>query len=89
MFSFMKPHQGIDASLAYQSASLTLSGLIDVQTRSAPHRVALKDHDTQYTYAQLDRRTTKMAHYLTHQGLTRGDRVAVLSENRLEYVELL
>ena len=89
MFSFMKPHQGIDESLAYQSASLTLSGLIDVQTRSAPHRVALKDHDTQYTYAQLDRRTTKMAHYLTHQGLTRGDRVAVLSENRLEYVELL
>ena len=56
MFSFMKPHQGIDASLAYQSAGLTLSGLIDIQTCSAPDRVALKDHDTQYTYAQLDRR---------------------------------
>ncbi|MBT6506282.1 MAG: AMP-binding protein, partial [Marinovum sp.] len=85
----MKPHQGIDASLAYQSAGLTLSGLIDIQTCSAPDRVALKDHDTQYTYAQLDRRTTRLAHYLADQGLCRGDRVAVLSENRLEYVELL
>ena len=40
------------------------------------------------TYAQLGERVNRLAHAFAAKGVGRGDRIAVLSENRLEYPEL-
>jgi fatty-acyl-CoA synthase len=39
-------------------------------------------------YAQLERETNSLAHWLIEQGIGRGDRVAILAKNRFEFIEL-
>lgn len=41
------------------------------------------------TFAQWNRRTNRMAHWLLHRGVRRGDRVGVLAQNCLEMLDLL
>src|SRR5262245_2930851 len=40
------------------------------------------------TYAQLDRRAIQLARFFQRAGLSMGDHIAVLLENRLEYLEV-
>src|SRR3954454_9716076 len=40
------------------------------------------------TYAELERRSLKIAHFLDRHGLRVGDHVAVLMDNRPEYFEV-
>lgn len=49
---------------------------------------ALQHGKTIRTYAQLNSRVNRLTQVLSARGLRRGDRIAVLSENRAEYVEL-
>ena len=79
----------INLGLTMQSAHLSLGELISEQTLKTPSQIALKDCEKTYTYYEFDRRTSQFAQFLQDQGLQRGDRVAVLSENSSEYVELL
>lgn len=55
--------------------------------RKAPNRPAFTFGQTQLTYEQMDRRITRMARGLQQLGVTRGDRVAVFMQNRLEVIE--
>lgn len=55
--------------------------------RHWPERIALVDGARTRTYAELDGRATAIALALQQLGLEVGDRVAVLQENRIEYVE--
>jgi len=41
------------------------------------------------TYAELNRRANRLARALRHRGLERGDAVALLCSNRVEFVEVL
>ncbi len=50
-------------------------------------RVAVVDAAGRYTYAETDRRARRLAAVFLAHGLGRGDRVAILSETRREYVE--
>ncbi|MGW4891929.1 class I adenylate-forming enzyme family protein [Kitasatospora sp. NPDC004240] len=50
-------------------------------------RTAVLDGDRHLTYAELDRRTDALATALLSLGVRRGDRVAVVSHNRLEVLE--
>ncbi|WP_209121035.1 class I adenylate-forming enzyme family protein [Alkalihalobacillus sp. BA299] len=49
---------------------------------------AIKDSRGTITFAQLKRNTCQLAHALLNEGLSKGDRVAILMSNRREHVEL-
>lgn len=55
-----------------------------MQTRLHPERLALEDAQRSLTYRELDARTRRLAGALAARGVARGDRIAVLSENRGE-----
>jgi acyl-CoA synthetase (AMP-forming)/AMP-acid ligase II len=55
--------------------------------RRWPERVALVDGQRRRTYRELDGRATRLARALAGLGLEPGERVAVVQENRIEYVE--
>ena len=52
------------------------------------NRPAILFRDRALSYAQLEQRSNRLAHALLALGLQRGDRVAVVSPNRPEIVEL-
>ncbi|MDP5055160.1 MAG: AMP-binding protein [Congregibacter sp.] len=59
--------------------------------RLSPQREALIDPDSgrRLCYGELDERVRRLANGLVSQlGLARGDRVAILSKNCTEYLEL-
>jgi fatty-acyl-CoA synthase len=76
------------SALPAQAARLSLSGLMLQQAARTPDRVALECGPRSLTYRELHARAARLADALRARGLVAGDRVAVLSENRGEYVEL-
>ena len=80
---------GIDPALAVGAAGLTLGHLLIEQCRRNAGRLAVVDGERRFTYADFNERVNRLAHVLHGEGIGRGDRVAVLSENRGEYLELL
>ena len=54
-----------------------------------PERVALVDSDREITYAQLEERTNRLAHYLQSQGVQPGDKVGIYSRNTIEAIEAM
>lgn len=66
-------------------------GMIPAKTaRLTPGREALIDvaSGRRMTFGELDERVRRLANGLLDQGLVKGDRVAVLSRNCIEYMEL-
>lgn len=55
--------------------------------RRWPEQVALVDGERQRSYRELDEQATRLARALVGLGLAPGERVAVVQENRIEYVE--
>ncbi len=55
-----------------------------------PGREAIRDLGTNrsFTYADLDRRVDAMAAYLSSLGIGRGDRIAVLAHNGVEFFDI-
>jgi fatty-acyl-CoA synthase len=75
-------------SLTAQAALLTITGLFRQQVARHPERVALECDGQRWTYRELGERVDRLARALTARGLRCGDRIAILSENRADYVEL-
>ncbi|GAA3239417.1 fatty-acid--CoA ligase FadD5 [Pseudonocardia petroleophila] len=71
-----------------QSFSVTVGELVAEQARSAPDQVALEEAGRTWSYRELDDRVARLAGVLLTYGVRHGDRVAVLAENRHEYLEL-
>jgi fatty-acyl-CoA synthase len=68
--------------------------LVDISAKRAaltPDRIAFVDVLTQrtLTYAALDDRASRAAGLLKAHGVARGDRVAILCRNRIEFFEIL
>jgi len=59
-----------------------------MRARVHPDRTAVDDGVRRFTYGELAGRTRRLAGALEACGVARGSRVAVLSENRLEYLEV-
>ena len=83
------PHDPVDFTLARQATSLTLGALIGLRVRCHPERIAVEENGRQLSYRLLDERSNRLGHLLAERGVRRGDRIAILSENRSEYIELL
>jgi hypothetical protein len=62
--------------------------LISATALRTPDAVALDDGTRTLTYAAFEARANRTASALRAQGVGPGDRIAVLSEKRLEYLEL-
>ena len=74
--------------LPMRAGQLTVSGMFQQQVARHPDRIALEFEGRQLSYRALAQRVASVAGALSAQGLQRGDRIAILSENRLEYAEL-
>ena len=59
------------------------------RARKTPQHTALIHGDDRTSYAELHRRTTRLAHVLRAAGIGRGDRVAYLGPNHPSYLETL
>ncbi|WP_216827489.1 class I adenylate-forming enzyme family protein [Alkalihalobacterium elongatum] len=66
----------------------TLGALAKKTFSQYSEKTAVKDSRGTITYGQLKSNVCKLAHALLNEGLTKGDRVAILMSNRREHVEL-
>jgi len=71
-----------------QESRSTVASLFAAHARTSPNRRALVDGDVTRTYGELRERVSRLAGHLHARGVRTGDRVAVLSRNRGEYIEL-
>ncbi len=75
-------------ALVRRSAASTVASLIAMQARLHPAKPALEDGARRTSYGELDERTRRLASALAARGVGRGSRIGILSENRLEYLEV-
>jgi fatty-acyl-CoA synthase len=81
-----------DVSQAFEQRRATNWGIwhwLERRADIAPQRTALADSEAQLSYWALRDRVASAAGALRGMGVRRGDRLAILSVNRAEYVEVL
>ena len=66
--------------------ALNIADLAEHAIDAVPDRVALICGDDQLTYAQLEDKANRLAHYLLDQGVTKDDKVGLYCRNRNEIV---
>ncbi len=75
------------SDLARAASSVSVNGIFQRAFRIFADRVAVTSGDESWTYAELGERAERLAAALWALGVRKGDRVAVLSETRPEYVQ--
>jgi fatty-acyl-CoA synthase len=70
------------------SSLLTLSESVAAHARTQPHKIGARDSKRALTYGQWDDRTSRLANALLGLGLVKGDRVALLAYNTIEWLEI-
>ncbi len=71
------------------TVSYNIADLVEHAIDLMPDRVALAGDGREVTYAQLEERANKLAHYLQEQGVQPGDKVGIYSRNTIEAVEAM
>jgi 3-oxocholest-4-en-26-oate---CoA ligase len=66
--------------------ALNIADLAEHAIDAVPDRVALISGDEQLTYAQLEEKANRLAHYLNDQGVKKDDKVGLYCRNRIEIV---
>jgi acyl-CoA synthetase (AMP-forming)/AMP-acid ligase II len=66
--------------------ALNIADLAEHAIDAVPDRVALICGDDQLTYAQLEEKANRLAHYLIDQGVKKADKVGLYCRNRIEIV---
>jgi len=69
--------------------ALNIADFVEHSIDLNPERVALLDSDREITYAQLEERTNRLAHYLQDRGVKPGDKVGIYSRNTIEAIEAM
>ena len=71
-----------------RASSYTIGDLLRQQVKKTPNAVAIVENGKHVTYASFEERVNRLANFLLASGMGRGQRAAILSENRAEYLEL-
>jgi 3-oxocholest-4-en-26-oate---CoA ligase len=66
--------------------ALNIADLAEHAIDAVPDRVAFISGDEQLTYAQLEEKANRLAHYLMDQGVKQDDKVGLYCRNRIEIV---
>lgn len=88
--SIENPHSLVHAHSPkiLSAGRLSVYELFREQALRHPGRTALADQIGGFSYAESLRRVDALAVQLSAEGIRAGDRIAILSENRTEYIEL-
>jgi fatty-acyl-CoA synthase len=70
------------------AAKSTVASVFEAMVRLYPERPALQDDQHTLTYRELGERVKRLASWLASTGLERGDRIALLAENSIAYLEI-
>ena len=70
------------------SGVLNLGEIVGAHARLSPDKIAARDSRRAITFAQWNARACRLANALLGLGLQKGDRVALLAHNRLEWMEI-
>jgi fatty-acyl-CoA synthase len=70
------------------TALLTVGEMLSTQARVQPDRTGARDLERHLTFRDWNTRSCRLANALLGLGLSKGDRVAVLAYNRVEWVEI-
>jgi 3-oxocholest-4-en-26-oate---CoA ligase len=66
--------------------ALNIADLAEHAIDAVPDRVALISGERQLTYAELEEKANRLAHYLIDQGVKKDDKVGLYCRNRIEIV---
>ena len=66
-----------------------LADLLESVAEAVPEREAIVSGDTRRSYAELDRRATRLAHALLRAGIAPGDHLGVYLYNGAEFLETM
>lgn len=66
--------------------ALNIADLAEHAIDAVPDRTALIGGDQQLTYAELEEKANRLAHYLIDQGVKKDDKVGLYCRNRIEIV---
>src|ERR1700749_1682260 len=64
----------------------TIVDIVEERAQKSPDNPALFCLDQMLTYRQMDERANRYANWALAQGIKRGDRIALLMENRPDYI---
>ena len=67
---------------------LNLGEIVAAHARLRPNKIGTRDSRRALTFAQWNARACRLANALLGLGLNKGDRVALLAYNRVEWMEL-
>ena len=67
---------------------LTVGEMLSAQARLQPARIGARDLERALTFRQWNERACRLANGLLNLGLAKGDRVAILAHNRVEWAEI-
>ena len=67
---------------------MNISEAVATHARLSPQKLGARDSKRQLTYEQWDKRATQLANGLRGLGLQKGDKVALLAYNCLEWIEI-
>ena len=75
--------------LISKAASLSVADLFETQAKTNPKALAVQDIDgRKYQYKKTLNRFLKISNIFINKGVKPKDRVAIISENRMEYLEI-
>src|SRR5688572_7116399 len=87
----------VDGGEVAAASCSTVYGMFAARVRQHPERIAVEDlgpagtpssASRRLSYRELHERVGKLGAALSAAGVARGDRIALLSENRAEYLEV-
>ena len=67
-------------------AEVTVADRLQQTVDRYPNNIALLDDDSTYTYAEMEEEANRYAHWAMGAGISKGDVVALIMENRPEYI---